>query len=138
LDRLSRVLVDSSVWSRFYRSDVPSTDPFVAELSLRARAREVVTTGVVYLELLRGFTLPGTQGQIREHIDSLRFIEPTRSDYGGAADLSLRCRRSGVQLAAIDALIAQICITNGLTLLTADSDFLHVARDVPLDVWSPA
>ena len=67
-----------------------------------------------------------------------RFIEPTRDDYGAAADLSVTCRRAGVQLGSIDALIAQICIANDLTLLSADADFAHAAHHVALDVWNPA
>jgi predicted nucleic acid-binding protein len=35
----------------------------------------------------------------------------------------------------VDALIAQICIRNRLTLLTTDQDFTHAARHCPLAVW---
>lgn len=135
---MSPTLVDSSVWSRFYRRDIPDADPLVEAFSLKVRDRDVVTTGVVYLELLRGFTRPSTQDEIREHFDAVRFVEPTRSDYASAADLSITCRRVGVQLQAIDALIAQLCIANHLTLLAADGDFAHAAQHIPLDVWTPA
>jgi len=42
-----------------------------------------------------------------------------------------------VQLGTIDALIAQLCITHGLTLLSTDKDFVHAARHSDLNVWSP-
>lgn len=42
------------------------------------------------------------------------------------------CRRHGVQLGTIDALIAQLCIEHDLALLTTDQDFTHAARFVPL------
>jgi predicted nucleic acid-binding protein len=67
---------------------------------------------------------------------SIRFIEPTPQDYVDAADLSVKCRRAGVQLETVDALIAQVCIANDLTLLTADADFVHAARHVPLNLWA--
>lgn len=35
-------------------------------------------------------------------------------------------------LGTIDALIAQLCIEHDLALLTADKDFTHAARFVPL------
>ena len=35
-------------------------------------------------------------------------------------------------LDTIDALIAQLCIEHDLALLTADKDFTHAARFVPL------
>jgi hypothetical protein len=42
------------------------------------------------------------------------------------------CRRNGVQIGTIDAVIAQLCIEHDLSLLTADNDFIHAARFVPL------
>ncbi|MBS1848228.1 MAG: PIN domain-containing protein, partial [Actinobacteria bacterium] len=86
----------------------------------------------------RGFTRERTRDQIHHDFQAIPFVEPTRADYAGAADVSLVCRRAGVQLGAIDALIAQVCIANDLTLLTADRDFAHAARHVPIDVWNPA
>ncbi|MCZ7628935.1 MAG: PIN domain nuclease [Microthrixaceae bacterium] len=134
---MSTVLVDTSAWSRFYRSDIPETDPYVSAVQHEIAARGVVTTGVVYLELLRGFTQSGTKEEIHRQFDSVPFIEPRRADYAGAAELGTRCRRAGVQLGAVDALIAQVCIANDLTLLTADGDFVHAARHVPLKLWAP-
>ncbi|MCB0977177.1 MAG: PIN domain-containing protein [Acidimicrobiales bacterium] len=63
------------------------------------------------------------------------FIEPTRHDYAAAADLSVTCRRRGVQLDSIDALIAQLCVAHDLTLLTANTDFAHAGRHIPLKLW---
>jgi predicted nucleic acid-binding protein len=42
-----------------------------------------------------------------------------------------------VQVGTIDALLAQLCLRHDLTLLTTDRDFHHIARLVPLPVWSP-
>ena len=130
------VLADTSAWSRFYRNDFVDTDPVVAALTNEISTRGVCTTGMVYLELLRGFTRSTTRETIEQHFDAVPFIEPTRTDYQGAADISLTCRRGGVQIDSVDALIAQICITNNLTLLTADTDFVHAARHVPLSLWT--
>jgi predicted nucleic acid-binding protein len=46
------------------------------------------------------------------------------------------CRRAGVQIGTVDALIAQLCIRHGLTLLTTDLDFTHAAKHCDLKVWS--
>lgn len=131
------VFADTSAWSRFYRDDIPDTDPVVDVLGNQLLGVGVVTTGVVYLELLRGFTRPNMRSAISAHFDDVPFIEPKRDDYAAATDLSIACRRAGVQLETVDALIAQVCIAHDLTLLTADADFTHAARHIPLDVWSP-
>ena len=132
------VLADTSAWSRYYRNDVAEDDPVADAVEQQVDGRELVTTGVVYLELLRGFTRPPGRATIESDFASLRFIEPSRADYAGAADLSVSCRKSGVQLDTIDALIAQICISQNLQLLTADQDFVHAANHIPLNVWTPA
>lgn len=135
---MNAVLADTNAWSRFYRSDFADGDPVVDALRHGIDIRGMVTTGVIYLELLRGFTLESTRSEIRHEFDAVPFLEPTRDDYAAAAELSVTCRRAGVQLETIDALIAQVCIAHDATLLTADDDFTHAAQHIPLDVWNPA
>ena len=130
------LLVDTSVWSLAYRRDRP---PEIAEVStLRdalAGGDRVVTTGVILLELLRGFVPDHAQRTIREDFAELDVVEPRWADYEAAAVLSNECRRAGVQLGPIDALIAQLAIAHDLALLTTDQDFVHAARHIPLRVW---
>ena len=57
------------------------------------------------------------------------------TDHVDAADLRNRCRRAGVQIGTIDALIAQLCLRHDLTLLTTDHDFAAVTKHCPLRVW---
>lgn len=128
-------VVDTSVWSLAYRRDTPPGHPAVAGLRELLARGTVATTGVIYLELLRGFTAEQTHELIAADFDAVRFVEPTRADYATAADLSIACRRAGVQLETVDALIAQLCIAHDLTLLTTDQDFVHAARHVPLRLW---
>ena len=134
---MSAVLADTSAWSRDLRSDIDDSDPIVSQLDDQLGERNVVTTGIVYLELLRGFTRESTREMIRNHFDNVPFVEPTREDYAEASNLCLTCRRAGVQLDSVDALIAQICISNNLMLLTDDADFTHAGRHIPLSLWSP-
>lgn len=130
------LLADTSAWSRFYRDDVPSDDPIVTALEGHLRRGSVVTTGVVALELLRGFTQPRTRALIDGDLGLVVVVEPAWQDYFNAADLSVTCRRAGLQLDTVDALIAQLCIARDLMLLTTDQDFVHAARHIPLRLWS--
>jgi hypothetical protein len=92
---------------------------------------------MILLELLRGFLPARAQATIRTAFDALEFIEPVRDDYVGAASVGNACRRAGVQLGAVDALIAHLAITGDHTLLTTDADFHLAARHVDLRVWHP-
>lgn len=130
------LLADTSAWSRYYRGDVPPDDPIATALEDHLRRGSVVTTGVVLLELLRGFTQSRTRGLIEVDLGLVVFVEPSWRDYSDAAELCVTCRRAGVQLDTVDGLIAQLCISRDLTLLTTDQDFVHAARHVPLRLWS--
>lgn len=130
------ILVDTSVWSLAYRRDSPPDSPHVRMLHRSLVGGDhVVTTGVVLLELLRDFVPERARRTILNDVGGLAFVEPLVSDYAAAADLGNTCRRKGVQLGTIDALIAQLCIRDDLLLLTTDTDFQHAATHIPLRVW---
>ena len=131
------ILVDTSVWSLALRRDASTDEPEVQALvEALAGSDVVVTTGLVLQELLQGFTGPKAASAIVERFSALALIQPDRDDHIAAAELRNKCRRAGVQLGTVDALIAQLCIRNGLTLLTSDQDFIHAAKHCELKVWS--
>ena len=95
----------------------------------------IVTTGLVLQELLQGFAGPRARKEIIDRFSALPFLMPDRQDHIDAAAIRNACRRAGVQIGTIDALLAQICIRHGLTLLTADKDFSLAAAHCRLRVW---
>jgi predicted nucleic acid-binding protein len=131
------LFVDTSVWSLALRRDVVGTQPEVRHLEhALLGAQTVVTTGLVLQELLQGFSGPKARSQIIDRFASLPLVQPDREDHIAAAVLRTACRRGGVQIGTIDALIAQLCVRHKLTLLTTDRDFTHAARHCRLRIWS--
>jgi len=123
------VLVDTSVWSLALRRDRESKEPAIDALKdALAGSDVVVTTGLILQELLQGFSGPKAASAIVERFSALALINPAREDCISAAELRSTCRRNGVQLGTVDALIAQLCITNDLTLLTPDREFSQAAK----------
>lgn len=130
------LLVDTSVWSLALRRDGEATEPEVHELTDALLGSDVVvTTGLVIQELLQGFSSAKAQAQIIERFAALPLLQPDRDDHIGAAILRNTCRQAGVQIGTIDALLAQLAIRHGLTLLTTDKDFTHAAKHCSLLVW---
>ena len=130
------LLVDTSVWSLALRRDAISAAPQVRALRDALEGEEiVVTTGLVLQELLQGFAGPRGRRDIIERFAALPLLGPDRQDHIDAAELRNRCRRAGVQVGTIDALLAQLCIRHDLSLLTTDNDFVHAAAHCPLKVW---
>lgn len=131
------LLVDTSVWSLAFRRDEASSAPEVRALRQALESGEtVVSTGVILQELLQGFAGPRARADIVERFAALPLLAPDRQDHIDAAELRNRCRRAGVQIGTIDALLAQLCIRHQLTLLTTDNDFVRAALHCPLRVWT--
>jgi len=131
------LFVDTSVWSLALRRDQPERRPEVnALLDALERSEPVLITGLVLQELLQGFSGPRARQQLIERFAALPLVVPDRSDHIEAADLRNRCRRAGIQVGTIDALLAQLCIRHSLTLLTTDRDFGLIARREKLRLWS--
>ena len=130
------LFVDTSVWSLALRRDRDAAVPQLAALRAALEGDDiVVTTGLVLQELLQGFAGPKARSDIVERFAALPIVVPDRQDHIDAAALRNTCRRAGVQLGTIDALLAQLCIRHRLTLLTTDKDFVHAATHCPLKVW---
>jgi predicted nucleic acid-binding protein len=131
------VFVDTSVWSLALRRDAPAAAAQVLALTRMIEAGVMIlTTGLVLQELLQGFSGPKAHAQILERFSAIPLLVPDRDDHVAAAQLRNRCRRSGIQIATIDALLAQLCLRHDLTMLSSDRDFDLIASHCGLKVWS--
>ncbi len=133
------LLVDTSVWSLALRRDgtVEAREVIALREALDG-ADSVVTTGLVLQELLQGFSGPKAREAIIERFGALPLIQPDRQDHVAAAEVRNACRRGGVQIGAIDALLVQLCGRYEMTLLSSDKDFANAALHVPFRLWGSA
>ena len=96
----------------------------------------LLTTGLVLQELLQGFAGPRARTEILDRFSALPLLVPDRDDHIHTAALRDRCRRAGIQIGTIDALLAQLCIAHELTMLSTDDDFKQAARHCALKLWT--
>ncbi len=99
---------------------------------------ELFVTGLVLQELLQGFAGPIQARNIIRRFSALPLLTPDRRDHIEAAELRNHCRRNGVQVGTLDALLAALCIRHELMMLSADKAFASVARFTGLRVWTSA
>jgi predicted nucleic acid-binding protein len=85
--------------------------------------------------LLQGFSGPRARREIIEKFSALPLIPPDRQDHIEAAKLRNRCRRAGVQVGSIDALLIQLCARHDLVMLTTDRDFASAAKHCDFRAW---
>ena len=130
------VFVDTSVWSLALRRDAPSATEARALIRMIETGETIVTTGLVLQELLQGFSGPKARAQIIDRFSALPLLIPDRDDHIAAAQLRNRCRRGGIQVGTIDALLAHLCIRHDLTMLSTDKDFNHIGRQSVLKIWT--
>ena len=103
------LLVDTSVWSLALRRDGElQTREVVALRNALLGTDQVFSTGLVLQELLQGFAGPKARDSIVERFTALAFVEPDRQDYIDDAEVRNTCRRNGVQIGTIDALLIQL------------------------------
>jgi hypothetical protein len=132
------LFIDTGVWSLALRRDAPASSRPVAALVRAIETGEtILTTGLVLQELLQGFAGSKSRDQILDRFSSLPLLVPDRDDHVRAAELRNHCRRNGVQVGTIDALLARLCIRHDLTMLTSDQGFEHIADHSALKLWSP-
>jgi hypothetical protein len=132
------LLADISVWSLAFRRDNSQSEPQVLALIDALDGRQTVfTTGLILQELLQGFAGPKARDRIIDKLSALPLLIPGLGDHIEAATLRNICRRSGIQIDTVDALLAHLCIRHELALLTVDSDFTHIAKHAPLKLWKP-
>jgi hypothetical protein len=129
------IFVDTSVWSLALRRDSPPDAPEVRRLREALGADAVHTTGLVLQELLQGCRGPRAHARIVDRFAAIALVVPTRDDHIEAARLRNACRRRGVQVGTVDALLAELCIVHELVMLSTDRDFALIAASTPLRLW---
>ncbi len=117
------ILVDTSIWVRASRSDGASER---TELRALIDRDEVATTEVVVAEILQGARSESDFTEWQETLEALHFFPADRSVWEKAAKLAFDLRRSGMETALSDLVIATVAIENDLEVYTSDSDFERV------------
>lgn len=101
-----------------------------------ADAEPIVVPGIVLTEILLGLNNDAEAARISNLLDAFDVVaEPARADYVEAARIYRLCRAQGFTVrSTIDCMIAQLCLRDGLALLTKDRDFKAIAHCVPLQL----
>ena len=132
------LFVDTSVWSLAFRRDQSQSEPAVVRLRRALGGGEALfSTGLVLQELLQGFLGPKARNAIIERFAALPLLVPDREDHIAAAEIRNECRRAGVQIGTIDALLARLCTRYELEMLSTDGDFDRMVPQVGLTIWHP-
>lgn len=118
------VLVDSSVFIHLLRHDI---DPVVA-LQQEYRSIDLVTCGMVQMEVLRGVKNPKVRERLEDLMSILQFVPSDNALWDAATELAWSMDRAGQVIPATDILIAVSAQRVGASMLTLDHHFAMIPR----------
>ena len=122
------MLVDTSVWIDFLNGHESAAA--VRLTRAIADGESIALTGPILTEVLLGLKDSATAQKVAYLLDAFAMLpELDRAGYEEASALYRHCRAQGYTIrSTIDCLIAQICLRDGLPLLTKDRDFVAIAQ----------
>ena len=115
----SAVLVDSCIFITLIKT---RCDPGV-ELLERLQLEDLVTCGMVRLEVVRGIALPKVRAHIESFFDVMQNVPTDNNLWEEACELGWHVTRKGFNLPAQDIIIAACAIRADAAVLTYDRHF---------------
>ena len=131
---MSKILVDTCIWSEVLRRKAPAPD-IAANLAKLLRELRAVLIGPVRQEILSGISDEEKFVQLKKLLSCLPDAAITTEDYELAAQYANMCRRKGIQGSAIDFLICAVAVRNDFVIYTVDKDFEHYKTVLPIMLW---
>lgn len=128
------ILIDTSAWLFALKKNFhPVVKNRVEEF---LENDEVAIIGIIQLELLGGTKTREEYLRLKTRLDSLYYIDSSRSLWDAAASLAFDLRRKGYTIPHTDILIASAALNEDATLVHADSHFDLIAKHSILKVES--
>ncbi len=132
------VIVDTSVWSLALRHRSGGAHAIVKDLHGLVTEGRVAMLGVIRQELLSGIKADSQFERLRDHLRAFPDVSIASADHEKAALFSNRCRAAGIQGSHTDFLICAVATRHGFAILTADNDFEHFAKILPIVLHRPS
>lgn len=131
------VIIDTCVWSQFFRSNRSPTDPVVQEVARLVRADAVRLLGPIRQELLSGAQPSERFEQLKEYLRFFPNLVLDEEDDETAASYYNRLRGRGLQSTGTDLTICAVAVRRGFKLFTTDTDFAVYAAHIPIKLHRP-
>jgi len=132
------VLVDTPVWSLALRrraADLSGNERrLIASFYDLVRESRVELLGAARQEILSGIREESQFHRIRNYLRAFEDVTLTIDDYEEAAQMSSRCRRSGIAWSATDMLICAVSGRRHWRIFSTDKDFVHYSRVLDLQL----
>ena len=118
----SLVLIDSCIYITLSKRGF---DPS-KEIMGRCKLSDIVTCGMVRLEVIRGIALPKARSHMESFFDVMQNVTTDNKLWEHACDIGWKVTRNGNNMPAQDIIIAACALRVGAAVLTHDGHFDHI------------
>lgn len=135
------ILVDTSIWSLSIRRDEANLRS--EELKVRSELAQLIKEGRARIigpirqELLSGIRDHSRFELVRTRMRALPDEPLSETDYEEAARVNNLLRSKGIAGSVIDCLICAVAVRQGFAVFSADQDFRHYAKHLPITIHVP-
>jgi len=129
-----KTLVDTSIWSYAFRSKKPEFQSHVNKLIELISNNNIIIIGAIKQEILSGYSDINRFNKLEKKMTAFENTATLDEDYIQAAKFSNQCRINGVQGSPIDFLICAIAYRLKVKIFTADKDFNHYQKHIPIEL----
>jgi tRNA(fMet)-specific endonuclease VapC len=126
-----RILVDTSAWIEFFRKKESSVSLILREY---LKLNQTYYTGPIAVELYQGAKTSKEVEVIDQLLETIHYVEITRSHYHHAGQISHKAARSGKIFSIVDLILAVVAHDEQLNLLSLDTHFKEISRFCPLSL----
>jgi predicted nucleic acid-binding protein len=131
------VLIDTPVWSEFFRRTVPNADIRDAVRRIVADG-EAILVGPIRQEILSGVKDPKQFLKLRDALRAFDDATTTSADHENAAAMFNHCRSKGVQGSNTDFLLCALSARLAAPIFTLDRDFEAFSRVLSVRLYDVA
>ena len=133
-----KVLVDTCIWSlALRRQKQVSTDIQVVEFKELVKEVRVQLLGPIRQEILSGIKRKEQFVKLKKILSAFPDLSLTTEDFELAAEYFNTIRAKGIQGSNTDFLICAVAARNNLPIFTADKDFDHFKKHIPIVLYEP-
>ena len=128
------VLVDTSIWASFLRTDALPDDPHVTEFRRLKKNDSIRLIGPIRQEILSGASPHSKYVQLRETLEAFPDIPLETLDYEVAAEFYNICRNRGEQNTSVDLLLCAVSANHHIAIYTLDTNLKRLSKLLPIQL----
>ena len=129
------VLVDTSAWIDFFRR---KESPVSLRLREYLKLNQVCYAGPIAVELYQGAKTSKEIEVLHQLLQTIHYVEITRSHYHHAGEISHKAARSGKIFSIVDLILGVVAHDEQLKLLSLDTHFKEISQFCPLLLETPS